>query len=224
MKTVDNFKAVRDLLKFDSDDDYYFIEILQRKKDFAEGSDVHDHTTFYEFYVASIEKFDKLEKEIKMLCKMLNARAYINLNKKSKKKTAMLLMRECLDMIENENFNRVFSKTASAAGQCKGTKDCRKFLLDVDTKDATTLETVLQLIETVGPEAKHTVLPSVNGYHVVSTPFDVQKWNDLGGKLLANVEIKHNAPTVLYYCGDESNSDGKSTLEKVQEFYKNALH
>ena len=29
---VDNFEHIRGLLKFDSDDDFYFVELLQRKK------------------------------------------------------------------------------------------------------------------------------------------------------------------------------------------------
>ena len=30
---VDNFKLIRDYLKFESEDDFYFLQIVQRKKD-----------------------------------------------------------------------------------------------------------------------------------------------------------------------------------------------
>lgn len=204
MIMIDNWKAVKDLLTFESDDDYYFLEVLQRRKDYPAELQpkVKDHMMLASWFITSKEKLDRVEEEAKALCRLKGARAYLNPSVKSKKRTTVLLMRECLSMMENDDFSKVESKLASAAGQCSGSKDRRMFLVDVDTKDSSTLELVLSLIEAVAPEAKHWTMPTVHGYHVVSTPFDVKKFNDLGGRLLKNVEIKHNCPALLYYNGD----------------------
>ena len=201
--TIDNFKAIREQLQFDSKDDYYFLEILQRKKDFPEEErdSVKDHKVFATYFINSVEKLDRIEKEVKMLCELHNARAYFNPNRKSKKKTTVILMKECLGMMENDDYSKIESKIASAAGQCTGCKETRKFLIDIDAKDRELFIKVLELIEAVNPDTLYYILPSVNGYHLITTPFDVKKFNDLGGDKLKNVEIKHNAPTILYYHG-----------------------
>lgn len=200
---IDNFHAIRAELQFDSEDDYYFLEILQRKKDFPEEErdSVRDHKVFATYFVNSVEKLDKIEKEVKMLCELHNARAYFNPNRKSKKRTTVILMKECLNMMENDDYSGIESKIASAAGQCTGGKGIRKFLIDVDEKDRGLVIEVLELIEAVNPDTLHYILPTINGYHLITSPFDVKKFNDLGGDKLKNVEIKHNAPTILYYHG-----------------------
>ena len=199
--TVDNWKAIREQSSYVPGDEYYLLEILQRKKDFPpeEQGDVKDHMVLATYFVDSLEKFDRIEEEVKMLCRLHNARAYWNPSRKSKKRTAFILMKECMDMMENNDYSKIESKLTSAAGQAGGIKDQRKFLLDVDTKDEETLDMVKSLIESVNPLCSFYIIPSVNGWHIISEPFDVQKWNDLGGKFLKNVEIKHNSPTVIYY-------------------------
>lgn len=197
----DNFNKIRNHLNFTSDDDYYLLEILLRKKDFPEEEreKIKDHRTLATYLVDSLEKFNAIEAEVKMLCKLHNARAYFNLDKKSKKKTTMLLMHSLMNMIENNDYHNLNSRLTSAAGQCSGIKDGRKFLIDVDEKSLNLVISVIELIETVSPDTLHDIIPSVNGYHIVTTPFNVQKFNNLGGKDLQNVEIKHNSPTILYY-------------------------
>lgn len=198
---IDNFEQIKSLLEFTSDDDYYFVEIIQRKKDFPFDTDMPSQWCIKSYAVTSTEKFDKLKQQIEMLCDYYHARAYINLNKKSKKKTTVILMKECLSMIENENCNSLFSKLDSAAGQCSGEKSTRTFLLDVDTKDKGIVNYLEDVIKACNGEVK-AILPTVNGYHVISSPFNVQDFNkllDLNEKTKSILEIKHNSPTLLYF-------------------------
>jgi len=197
MKEIDNFNQIKEILDFSSDDGYYFLELIKRRKDFPADADVKDHEVLYKYFISSKEKLEKIETEVKTLCDLLNLRAYINLNRKSKKKTTMLLMKECLSMIENDDYHKLKSRVDSAAGQCNGDKATRTFLIDVDTKNPTTLEIVISSIENVDPNVKHFILPTVNGYHIISTPFNVQEFNKLVKD--ENVTIKHNSPTLLYY-------------------------
>jgi len=200
---VDNFSIAREWMDFSGDGEFYFLEVLQRKKDFPESEReaVRDHRVLACWLVDSIEKLDRIEEEVKALCQLKNARAYLNVCKKAKKSAALQLMRECVSMIENEEYRGLEGKLASAAGKCSAVKGFKKFLIDVDTRDLETLKEVRRLVEEAGPGAKVTVFPSPSGWHFVTDPFDVQKFNELGGSKLENVEVKHNASTVLYYLG-----------------------
>ena len=66
---------------FESSDDFYFLQILKRKKEHPDlGS---NSITVHTYYVNSLEHFKNIEKEVINLCEFHNARAYINLNKRS---------------------------------------------------------------------------------------------------------------------------------------------
>ena len=82
---VDNFEQIRGLLKFDSDDDFYFVELLQRKKD---NPDFGSNNRLIKYYfIDSIDYFNKIENEIKTISDATGARVYINLNRRSLKIT-----------------------------------------------------------------------------------------------------------------------------------------
>lgn len=197
---VDNFDRIRPMLEFD-DAHYYHIELIVRKKDFPEGLCQDDHKVAGSYYVSSMAHFNAIEEEIKTLCRMYNARAYINLNRKSLKQTSIILMHELLKMMENDEYRRLFSKLNSAAGLCKGDKDTRTFLVDVDTADDAAFLDVLDAVIECGGE-QVAVLPTPSGgTHVITTPFDVAEFGDITARLKDVVEIKHNCPTVLYYGG-----------------------
>ena len=51
---VDNFEQIRGLLKFDSDDDFYFVELLQRKKD---NPDFGSNNRLIKYYYITILKY-----------------------------------------------------------------------------------------------------------------------------------------------------------------------
>ena len=201
---IDNFKKIRDMLTFETSDDYYFLEIIQRRKDFSEDKreGVKDHKVLRTYFISSTEKLDAVEQEVKALCKMHNARAYINPSVKSKKRTTILLMKECLSMIESDEYSKVESRIASAAGQCPGLKGRRKFVVDIDVKDNGVFMEVLSAIEKSGDAILYDTIPTVNGYHLVTTPFDCMKFSKSLSEATAKVVcIKHNSPTLLYYEG-----------------------
>ena len=207
---VDNFDAVRPLLEFDDDDHYYFIEIVLRRKDFPEGERVKDHITLNSYFVTSAEMFDKLEPEIKALCHTRNARAYINLDRKPLKKTALLLMQACLDMVENDDYHKLFSRMDSAAGKCPGDKSHKLFIVDLDIRNEESREEATKMAMdaltscSVKVDVK-VLLPTPNGVHIVTAPFDQRAalWRSVALYGAEIFEIKHNSPTVLYYGGSD---------------------
>ena len=77
--TIDNFDLIKPLLKFENDDKdtFYFIQILQRKKENPLIN--RNANVIATYYIRSINHLEKLKKEIILLAKLYNARVYINL-------------------------------------------------------------------------------------------------------------------------------------------------
>lgn len=69
---IDNFKQVEKYLGFDNPNDFYFIQIIQRKKEVPElGS---NNRLIRSYYINSVESFNKYKDEIIKLCEVFNAR------------------------------------------------------------------------------------------------------------------------------------------------------
>ena len=201
---ADNIAAIREFLV--STDRfmpgcYFFIELIVRKKDFPEGECGHDHQICATYFVSSPEKFDAVIPEIKALCHLHNARAYINLNRKSMFRTSYILMHELLEVIENGCHSTVFSRMTSAAGKCPGEKTGKTFLVDVDTDDEDVFNCVYSgVLACAGTVHAQLRTPS-GGWHLVTSPFNTKQFMELVAEHKDVVELKHNSPTVLYYGG-----------------------
>ncbi len=197
---IDNFKTAAEVMRFDSPDDFYQVEIIQRKKDLKRKADLvcgsNEHT-LYSYIVSSLEMFERLKKEIVALCDLLHARAYINLNRKSKKKTAMILMKEILTMVENDNYNQLGSRLQSSASQCSPTQGAKRFMLDIDSDFQ--VDEIKKVVESLGAVIDGQ-FKTPHGWHLLTTPFNTVSFWDSTKKLA--VEVKHNSPVLLYYSID----------------------
>ena len=63
---IDNFNQIRNLLQFNSPNDFYFVQIIRRKK---ENPEMKERNNSYSrciksYYINSIEKFDTKKDEI----------------------------------------------------------------------------------------------------------------------------------------------------------------
>ena len=86
---VDNFEQIRSHISFEDKDDFYFCQIIQRKKD---GNDIpsanNGYRTIKTYYIRSFEDFDRRIPGIKQLCEQNDARCYFNLNARNAKEVA----------------------------------------------------------------------------------------------------------------------------------------
>lgn len=101
---INNFKQVKDLLEFRSEDDFYFLQILQRKKDHKVGkvNGTNNNSRLIKaYYVKSLEHLEFIEPEIIQLCVIFNARAGINLNRRSFKKMQLQHLKKITDQLLN---------------------------------------------------------------------------------------------------------------------------
>lgn len=194
--TVDNFALVLPLLKFESEDDFYYLQILQRKKENPHlGS---NSRVIKNYYIGSKEYLMDKYSEIVELCKTFNARASLRLNKRSYRKVAFKNMINVANNVSNGDYLNVKKCYDRACGQNHNDSN-KKWILDVDEE---LTQELLNIIEgfTLGvrpDEGKSkiiTTLPSKSGSHVITSPFDLRGWKEQ----FPDIEIHKDNPVNLY--------------------------
>lgn len=206
---VDNFEQIIELLDIKSEDDNtYFVQILQRKKDVEKLKDPSSHIappsavsnnnrTIKSYYVRSKEYLTNKESEIKAMCDLFKARAMISLNKKSLEKAALHTLRKVTDQIINEDYKNVKNAYSSVMGRYSNeSKKNKKWIIDIDEDNEVTVEEVIEKVNELKPDGnKHVAtIPSNSGYHVITNPFDVKTFSeDMPG-----IEVHKKTPTNLY--------------------------
>jgi hypothetical protein len=193
---IDNIEYIKDLLNFENEGDFYMLYVFKRKKDQPEGErDNHQSVrTIKTYCVESIEYLEKRYGEIKQLCEMFKARAYIHVQKQNHKDVSLEMMMSLAEKIRNGQHNQkgLFD---SVVGQIKTYE--KRWIIDVDTKDETELNAVKFAINKFcNPEGDkvHSIIPTKNGYHIITDRFDVMEFK----KHFPDVDIQKKNPTLLY--------------------------
>lgn len=195
---VDNFDKIRKLLNFRSEDDFYFVQVIQRKKDHKEGkvNGTNNNSRLIKaYYIKSLEHFDFVKPEIIELCKVFNARAGINLNRRSYRKMALQLLKKITDQIINDDFNKAHKAYSSVVGAYSHESD-KRWILDVDEIGRPTNDIVRFAEEECMPKGSKFVciIPSKNGFHIIMKPFDLKKFCEE----YPEIEVHKNNPTNLF--------------------------
>lgn len=192
---IDNLDIVKTLLNFDNPGDFYFLLILKRKKDQPEGErDNHQSVrTIKTYCIDSIEHLDKRYDEIKQLCEMFKARAYIHVQKQNHDDVSLEMMMSLAERIKNgvKNQKGLFD---SVVGQIKTQE--KRWIVDVDTTDKQFLRDItmdLMEIQPVGNKIEK-VIKTKNGFHLITGKFNVLEFK----KLYPDVDIQKKNPTLLY--------------------------
>lgn len=115
MNIVDNFEQIRGLLKFESNDDFYFVELLQRKKDNPNFGSNYRLIKFY--LIDSIEYFNKVENEIKTISDATGSRVYINLNRRSFKNISLQTLKLIAQYVADNNHKAIINVIPSCCGK-----------------------------------------------------------------------------------------------------------
>jgi hypothetical protein len=192
---IDNFEQIKQYLTFDSSDDFYYVQIIQRRK---ENPELKTNNYMVKSYaISSIDYLDMKKKEIVTLCELHNARAYINLNKRSFEKCAYHSMKKLTDVILAKSFKsakKVFDSVASAYSSDKE----KKWLIDVDDMEFPSplmMAHIEHNCKPYDPDKIIGVIKTLNGCHLITKPFNIVQFRDK----YPDVEVKKNSPTLLYY-------------------------
>lgn len=193
---IDNIERIKDLLNFENEGDFYMLYVFKRKKDQPEGErDNHQSVrTIKTYCVENVEYLEKRYDEIKQLCEMFKARAYIHIQKQNHKDVAMNMITEIVKRIQSGQINQqhVFD---SVVGQIKTQE--KRWIVDLDVKGGEWLYNVEECINNCRPEGEKVemVIPTKSGYHLITKRFDVMEFN----KHYPEIDIQKKNPTLLYY-------------------------
>jgi len=192
---IDNLEVIKPLLNLSEKGDFYSLMILKRKKDQPEGErDNHQSVrTIKTYCIDSIDHLEKRYNEIKQLCEMFKARAYIHVQKQNHSDVSLDMLALLAERIKNgvKNQKGLFD---SVVGQIKTHE--KRWIIDVDTKDKQFLRDItmdLMEIQPVGNKVEK-VIPTKNGFHLITCKFNVMEFKEK----YPDVEIHKKNPTLLF--------------------------
>jgi hypothetical protein len=169
---------------------------LKRKKDQPEGErDNHQSVrTIRTYCIKSIEQLEKKYDEIKMMCEMFKARAYIHIQKQNHKDVSLNMMVALAQRIQDGNHEQQ-SLFDSVVGQLKTLE--KRWIVDIDMKSEEAVTKISKLINALRPEGPKVIakIPTKNGVHYITERFDVMEFN----KIFPDIDIHKKNPTLLYY-------------------------
>jgi hypothetical protein len=192
---IDNIEIIKPLLNFENEGDFYMLYVFKRKKDQPEGErDNHQSVrTIKTYCVESIEYLDKRYDEIKQLCEIFKARAYIHIQKQNHKDVAMNMITEIVNRVQSGQINQkhVFD---SVVGKIKTNE--KRWIVDLDTKDESELVRMTKVINITRPEGDkiECIIPTKNGYHFITKRFDMMQFKNV----YPDVDVVKKNPTLLY--------------------------
>ena len=200
---IDNIEQIKPLMNFTDEGDFYMLYVFKRKKDQPEGErDNHQSVrTIKSYCVSSIGYLDTRYDEIKQLCEIFKARAYIHVQKQNHKDVSLNMMVALAQRIQDGNHKQqgLFD---SVVGQLKTHE--KRWIVDIDTKSLSVKNRIINIIENIKPvgvDSKiETIIPTKNGVHLITKKFDILEFNKkMEVKVNMIPDIQKKNPTLLYY-------------------------
>lgn len=206
---IDNLELIKPLLNFENKGDFYVLYVFKRKKDQTTDKANHQSVrTIKSYCVDSIEYLEQRYDEIKQLCEMFKARAYIHVQKQNHNDVALEMIPAIVKRIQSGQINQkhVFD---SVVGQLKTYE--KRWVVDIDVKDENYLIDVMSHINDhcrpIGVKINK-VIPTKSGVHLITDRFDVMEFK----KRYPDIDIQKKNPTLLYYPTSLSIVKRKITL------------
>lgn len=190
---IDNFDLILPLLTYESDDDFYYLQILQRKKENDEiGS---NSRVVRNYYIKSNEYLYQRKSEIIKLCQVFNARAMIRLNKRSFEKTSFKAIQNLANTMSNKEFSFCMKSYDRACGQGHNATD-KTWIVDIDFQGRLVNDILLFIERQCDPIGKKfvAIIPSKSGSHLITKPFNVMTFKNM----YHDIEVHKDNPTNLF--------------------------
>ena len=200
---VNNFRLIESLLDFTSSDDFYFLQIIKRKKENPEVPSNHNNNkrAIRTYYINSLDHYRSIEEEVKAICLATNSRAYIHLTKRSYKRVGKLCAIQVMERVFNEEYSHIYKAFNTACGHIESRCGTKLWIVDIDNKDRKVLNDYCNLIEDSNILE---IVPTLNGFHLITKPFKVDTFlQECTMNSLENPDIQKNNPTLLYYSDEK---------------------
>lgn len=193
---INNVEKIKPLLNFENEGDFYMLYVFKRKKDQPEGEkDNHQSVrTIRSYCIKSIEQLEKRYDEIKMMCELFKARAYIHIQKQNHKDVSLEMMVALAQKIRDGQHEQQ-NLFDSVVGQLKTHE--KRWIVDIDTHDLHVIGAVVDKIRNCKPEGPklEQLIGTPNGVHLITKRFDVMEFK----KHYPEIDIQKKNPTLLYY-------------------------
>ena len=193
---INNLELIKPLLNFSEQGDFYMLYVFKRKKDQPEGErDNHQSVrTIKTYCIESIEHLERRYDEIKELCEMFKARAYIHVQKQNHKDVSLNMLASLAERIRDgvSNQKGLFD---SVVGQIKTQE--KRWIVDIDTKSKEVVEEVATFINTKCIPIQDkicSIIPTKNGYHLITDKFDVKTFKET----YPEIDVQKKNPSLLF--------------------------
>ena len=197
---VDNFERLNSMLTFESEDDFYMLQIMKRRKENPEMD--KNSIAIKTVYLHRKDQLLDLKEDLVFLANRDNARIYLNPNRKSFKNCTLASIKEFADRIAKEDYHKpykIFDSVAGSAGSKKAV-----WVIDLDWDeigDCDRLKFVTEMCDFVNSLQPIDVAEKVilvnetkNGTHILTTSFNKQAFGDKYPK----IQVHKNNPTLVY--------------------------
>ena len=211
---TDNFNNYRDFINIcgglpDNNergtlDKYYVIELMRRGKDNPNLPAANYH--FRNYYIYSWRDLEKYEKEIKDICNLLKLRAYCSVNYKLMSQIALDTLAESARRIAVHDYKKFYAIFESCSGKYVSNKN-NLWVVDVDNvnlldeRDYCKVKVLSSFINNMKSGHKTNVIytmPTKSGVHLITHPFNLQRFNQEWNQAILSVDVKKNHLTLLY--------------------------
>lgn len=194
---VDNFDLIKKHIHSSDSNEFYMLQIMRRTKDQKGYDGKHKQSIIKSYFISSVEYLDSKRDEIVGLCEMFNARAYINLNKKSYKQVSLKALEILAGKIAHEEYDirSLFESACGQTGACDGQKT---WIVDFDSKDLDELDRIKNIIDSIDPKGVSKIVetvPTRHGYHLITRPFNKKAFYEMYNE---SIDIHTDNPTLIY--------------------------
>ena len=178
---VNNFEAIRALMDFSLDGYFYWGQVIKRRK---ENPDMPTNSSILrDYFFDSQESWERRIERMIVDCRVHNARAYINLNRRSFESVGLRTLQLLAGYAVSKDYKAMRAAYQSSCGKTNSEPN-RKWLIDIDGPgDEAAFATLADLTILAS-------LPTKNGRHLIVAPFDSRSMPGLG--------IKRDSPTLAY--------------------------
>lgn len=183
---TDNFDLIRSKLTFEDKFDRYVCHIMRRIKDKENaglkkcGSN-EAQRLLRTYYFGDLEYFDRKIPAIKELCDTNGARAYILPQVRNNRDCLISLGKLVFENLDNPTI-KLDGIVRKAVCSCH-TSRAKKWILDFDPENLDQFDAIFSAVteslKEIGkdPEKDLYVVPTKNGRHIVTSPFNSKKVN-----------------------------------------------
>lgn len=192
-RKVDNFHKILPYFEHVGEDDFLFVQIIQRKKEIPELG--CNNRLVKSYTVKTYEELIKYESEIKTITDALNARAYIHLSPRNFLSVQSGMLSSIAEYYKSKTYKHIPKLFNTVCGKETGTR--KLWLFDLDHKEYQYPYELSECFKEIEKKELRQILvdtfPTKNGWHFITNPFNVGAYT-----IAPEAELHKNNPTILY--------------------------